>query len=47
MSAEFMLLLTITVIVLGGFFAYLLYVFGKMSRLQKDVQDLRALEKER
>ena len=45
-SAEFSLLLVLTVIVLGGFFAYLLYIFTKMNRLKRDVQDLRVLEKD-
>lgn len=45
-SQEFSLLLVLTIIVLGGFFSYLLYVFGKMTKLKKDLQELRALEKE-
>ena len=45
-TAQFSLLLVLTVIVWGGFFAYLLYIFAKMNNLKKEVQSLRALEKE-
>lgn len=45
-TAQFSLLLVLTIIVWGGFFAYLFYTFLKMDKLKKEVQSLRALEKE-
>lgn len=45
-TAQFQLLLVLTIIVWGGFFAYLLYIFSKMNKLNKEVQSLKALEKE-
>ena len=43
-SAEFSLLLLLTVIVWGGFFAYLMYIFTKMNKLKKEMHSLKALE---
>ncbi len=45
-TAQFSLLLILTIIVWGGFFSYLFYIFGKMNKLKKEVQSLKALEKE-
>ena len=45
-SAEFSLLLIITTIVWGGFFAYLLFMFSKMNKLKKEMQSLKALEQD-
>lgn len=45
-TAQFSLLLVITTIVWGGFFAYLLYIFSRMNKLKKEVDSLQALEQE-
>ena len=45
-TAQFSLLLTLTAIVWGGFFVYLLYIFNRMNNLKKEVASLKALEQE-
>ena len=45
-TAQFSLLLTLTAIVWGGFFIYLLYVFTRMNNLKNEVNSLKALEQE-
>ena len=43
---EFGFLLVITTVVWGGFFTYLLYIFMRMRKLEKEVNDLKAIENE-
>ena len=43
-TAQFSLLLVLTAIVWGGFFAYLMYIFGRMNKLKKEIDSLEALE---
>ena len=45
-TPQFSLLLILTGIVWGGFFAYLLYIFTKMSKLKKEMASLNALEQD-
>ena len=45
-TAQFSLLLTLTAIVWGGFFVYLLYVFNRTNNLKNEVNSLKALEQE-
>ena len=45
-TAQFSLLLILTAIVWGGFFSYLMYIFGKMNKLKKEVDSLKDLEQD-
>ena len=45
-TPQFSLLLILTGIVWGGFFAYLLYIFSKMNKLKKEIASLNALEQD-
>ncbi len=45
-TAQFSLLLILTAIVWGGFFSYLLYIFGRTNKLKKEVDSLEALEQD-
>jgi hypothetical protein len=45
-NSEFGLLLLLTIVVWGGFFAYLMYIFSKMNNLKKEVNSLKALEQD-